>query len=218
VTHGAGRRPGDVVVLREVWRGRVWTARPATLVADEPEAGLRFFVPRGSVAMMPFTTDGRPLHAFVDAGDRWDLRPTAWRETNVLSFAKRGRPHAVLAFWDASWAFVGWYVNLQTPLEPTAIGFDYLDQELDAWVDPDAGTWSWKDEDELERSVAAGIWTDADAERIRREGAAIAADVVERRRPFDRDWPAWRPDPDWPVPELPPGWDAGRPVPRAPRR
>lgn len=199
--------PGDAVVLREVWRRRVWTARPVTLVADD--ADLRtFFVPLGSVAMMPYTADGRPLHAFVDAeADAWEIRPTAWTETNVLSFAEPGRPHAVLAFWDAESRFAGWYVNLQTPLEPTETGFDYLDQELDAWVDPETRSWSWKDQDELERSVAAGIWSPGDAERIRREGEALVAKILGRQPPFDRDWRTWRPDPSWTTPELPPGWD-----------
>lgn len=156
--------------------------------------------------MMPYSRDGRPLHALVDA-DGWDTRPTPWTETHVLSFAEPGRPHAVLAFWDAAWTFLGWYVNLQTPLTPTPLGFDYLDQELDAWIDPDDASWSWKDEDELERSVRAGIWTPDDAARIRREGEAVVDRVLERRPPFDRDWRGWRPDPAWPAPELPPGWD-----------
>jgi len=26
--------------------------------------------------------------------------------------------------------------------------------------------------------------------------------------PWPTGWEAWRPDPSWPVPELPPGWDA----------
>ncbi len=199
--------PGDTVVLREIWSGRVWTARPTTVVCDRSDL-LMFFVPLGSVAMMPFTRDGRPLHAFVDIdASGWETRAAAWTDTSVLSFAEPERPHATLAFWDASWTFLGWYVNLQTPLQPTALGFDYLDQELDAWVDPETGSWSWKDEDELERSVAAGIWTQADAERIRREGGAIVTRILERRPPFDREWRDWRPDPAWTTPRLPAGWD-----------
>ena len=212
MTGPATRSPGDAIVLREVWRGRVWTARPVTVVEDRDDL-LMCFVPLGSVAMMPFDHDGRPLHAFVDIGPGgWGTRPVAWIETNVLSFAEPGQPHAVLAFWDDAWALQGWYVNLQTPLRPTPVGFDYLDQDLDAWIDPAEASWSWKDEDELERSVAAGIWTRADAERIRREGEALVTRVLERRAPFDRDWARWRPDPAWPMPELPPGWDEISPV------
>jgi hypothetical protein len=206
VTRTGRRSPGEAVVLREVWRGRIWTGRPVTVVADG-EDGLMFFVPVGARGFVPHTLDGAPLHAFVDVeGDAWEVCPTTWTETNVLSFAEEGRPHATLAFWDAAWAFRGWYVNLQTPLRRTAIGFDYLDQELDAWIERD-GSWGWKDEDELERSVAAGIWTPAEAERFRREGEHAVERVLERRPPFDRDWSWWRPDPAWQIPELPPGWD-----------
>jgi predicted RNA-binding protein associated with RNAse of E/G family len=210
VTHPDRWSPGDAVVLREVWRGRAWTGRPVTVVEDRPER-LMFFVPVGVRGFVPSTPEGRPLHAFVDVpDDRWEIRPTTWTETNVLSFAREGRPHATLAFWDAHWTFRGWYVNLQTPLRRTAIGFDYLDQELDAWIEPD-GSWSWKDEDELERSVAAGIWSADEAQRIRREGEAAVAAVLEGRPPFDRDWRDWRPDAEWPMPDLRPGWDLVEP-------
>jgi predicted RNA-binding protein associated with RNAse of E/G family len=202
--------PGDAVVLREVWRGRVWTGRPATVVEDRPDLQV-FFVPVGARGFVPSTRDGRPLHAFVDVeDDGWEIHPTTWTQTNVLSFAREGHPHATLVFWDAEWAFRGWYVNLQTPLRRTPVGFDYLDQELDAWIEPD-GTWSWKDEDELERSVAAGIWSADEAERIRREGEEAVAAVLEGRPPFDRDWRSWRPDDSWPMPELGPGWDLVEP-------
>jgi hypothetical protein len=30
---------------------------------------------------------------------------------------------------------------------------------------------------------------------------------MAREHPFDRDWSGWRPDPTWPLPELPPGWN-----------
>ncbi len=196
--------PGDVVVLREVWRGRVWTARPVNVVRDDDR--LMFFVPIGVQWYGPHDDDGRGVNAFVDAR-RWHLAQRTWDRSNVLSFAEPGRPHAALAFWDAQWRFLGWYVNAQTPLEREPLGFDYLDQELDLWLDGRDASWAWKDEDELERSVAAGIWSRDEAERIRSEVADLGRRVMERVPPFDRDWTSWRPDPSWPMPELPSGWD-----------
>jgi uncharacterized protein DUF402 len=202
---GPGRwSAGDAVVLREVWEGRVWTARPVTVVRDDDL--LMFFVPAGVRWYGPLDDDGRWVSAFVDARG-WHLAERTWEGSNVLSFAEPGRPHATLAFWDADWTFRGWYVNVQTPLERTPHGFDYLDQELDAWIDADGRAWEWKDEDDLDRSVAAGIWTAADAERFRREAEANVRRVLDREPPFDRDWASWRPDPSWPAPELPAGWD-----------
>lgn len=196
--------PGNAIVLREVWEGRVWTARPATVVRDDE--ALMFFVPFGVRWYGPHDDDGRWVNAFVDA-HHWHIAERTWEGSNILSFAEPGRPHAILAFWDRDWTLLGWYVNAQTPLDRTRIGFDYLDQELDAWIDAETGSWEWKDEDELERSVRAGIWSDADAGRFRLEIETAVQRVLRREPPFDRDWRPWRPDPAWPIPELPPGWD-----------
>jgi hypothetical protein len=34
--------------------------------------------------------------------------------------------------------------------------------------------------------------------------------ILLREPPFDEDWSSWRPDPAWPAPELPTGWDLVR--------
>jgi predicted RNA-binding protein associated with RNAse of E/G family len=202
---GPGRRtPGETVVLREVWRDRVWTGRPATVVADE-DGLLMFFVPVGIRWFAPFAVaGGRPLHVPTEP---WTIREQTWERTNALSFAEPGRPHAALAFWSAGWRFEGWYVNVQTPLERTRLGFDYMDQALDVVIEPDLSAWRWKDEDETELAVRAGQFTAADAARFHREATAWTERIVRREPPFDRDWRSWRPDPGWPTPELAPGWD-----------
>src|SRR6187401_3629875 len=46
----------------------------------------------------------------------------------------------------------GWYVNLEQPQQPTALGFDYEDELLDVWV-PFGGEPELLDEDELEEAV-----------------------------------------------------------------
>ena len=38
--------PGDVVALREVWRERVWEARPVVVVRDEPNLRIFHLPPR----------------------------------------------------------------------------------------------------------------------------------------------------------------------------
>jgi hypothetical protein len=108
--------PGDVVVLREVWQGRVWTARPVNVVRDDDL--LMFFVPVGVRWYGPHDDDGTWVNAFVDART-WHTAERTWEGSNALSFAEPGRPHATLAFWDPDWMFRGWYVNVQTPLERT---------------------------------------------------------------------------------------------------
>jgi predicted RNA-binding protein associated with RNAse of E/G family len=204
VSPGERWPPGDAIVLREVWRGRVWTGRPASVVVDS--AGLvMLFVPAGVTWFAPVAVaDGRPLQVPTEP---WTLRRRTWDRTNVLSFAEPGRPHAALAFWSADWAFEGWYVNVQTPLERTAAGFDYMDQELDVVIEPDRSAWRWKDEDEAELAVRLGHFAREDLERFRTEARAWTERIVRGAPPFDRDWPAWRPEPGLGLPRLPLGWD-----------
>jgi len=194
-------RPGDEIALREVWRGRVWSALPSTVVEDSPEQRALLIWP-GTPWMIPVGADGNELR--IPVGD-WTLRQ---RDTSrwVLSFAWPNRAYAVMAFWEGD-AFVGWYINLQTPLQSTPIGFDFADHLLDVVVEPDRVTWRWKDEDELAEAIELGIFSPADADAFRAAGLQAVEHLTGDVPPFDRDWTSWRPDPSWREPKLPAGWD-----------
>ncbi len=153
--------------------------------------------------MVAVGDDGHELRLYQD---RWHL---AKKRTNraFLSFAWPEEPYGVLAFWEPDGAFAGWYVNLETPLHRTPVGFDFTDHCLDVLISPDRSTWTWKDEDELEEAVSLGIFSPADAEAFRAEGMVAVERIIQGEPPFDRDWSTWRPDPEWSVPILPPGWD-----------
>lgn len=205
MSDGAGLRrfePGEPVALREIWRSRIWSARPATIVMDEPHQQM-FFVASGGTWLAPHEPDGTPLRG---KREPWVLAERRWH-THALSFAFPGEAHAVLLFFEDDWTPRGWYVNLQEPLRRTAVGFDYLDQALDIVVPLDRSSFAWKDEDELEEEVELGVFTRGQARAFRAEGERAVARLLEGRPPFDRDWAAWRPDPAWSVPELPRGWD-----------
>jgi hypothetical protein len=191
--------PGEPVVLRELWRGRVFAARPATVLHDGPELVV-LLVPAGVTCAVPIGPEGEELR-IPDRPWRLELRERG--PSPVLSFAWPGEPYAVLR-WSAPWA---WYVNLQEPLRRTRIGYDTTDHVLDVLVAPD-GTWEWKDEEDLERAVALGLFTPADAERFRADGHRAVRRILEREPPLDHDWTRWQPDPSWPTPTLPEGWDA----------
>ena len=63
----------------------------------------------------------------------------------------------LIAFWqDDRTTLRTWYVNLQDPFRRSALGFDYLDQELDVIVSPDLERWRWKDEEKFEALVREG--------------------------------------------------------------
>ena len=92
------------------------------------------------------------------------------------------------------------------PFRRSPLGFDTLDNVLDIVIAPD-GTWRWKDEEELDGWVARGRFTRDEVAEIRAEGARVAAELDAGSRWWDETWATWKPDPAWPMPELPDGWD-----------
>ncbi len=196
--------PGDPIVIREVWNGQVFEARPASVVADLPLQTTLFVAPfvRCGVAIddadVELRFPDRPWHLYVR--ERGDF--------GVLSFAWPDTPYSVLLLSGPDGTPRGWYVNLQTPLQRTPIGFDTVDHLLDVLIPLDRSSWTWKDEDELAEGIALGLFTEVDAAWLRYWGERAVEHVLLRLPPFDEDWEDWRPDPSWPSPQLPPGWDA----------
>jgi predicted RNA-binding protein associated with RNAse of E/G family len=192
--------PGEPAALREIWEGRVWSARPVTVVEDAQEQ-VTLFIPAGAHWMAPFR-----------AGERLKIQEPEWElveqpyKAHVLSFAWPGSSAAVLLFYGSDWSPSHWYVNLEDPLRRSPVGFDTLDHKLDAIVELD-GSWRWKDEDELAEIIERGLLDPADEKGLRAQAEEAVRRIAERDAPFDRDWFGWRPDPDWPEPTLPEGWD-----------
>ncbi len=184
---------GQSVALREVWDGRVFAARPAIVVADEPH-GAMFYVPPVVTVLRAVGPDGQPWRLPYPG---WQLQAFEWRHHRILSFAFPDTPYGVLArFDDATGAFDGWYLNLQDPLRRTAIGFDTTDHVLDVVIPADQLSWSWKDEDELVEALELGMISEASAAHIRWAGERAVEHVLLREPPFDEDWREWRPDRD----------------------
>jgi len=201
---------GDVIVHHEVWGGRVWAARPLSVVEDTGDR-LLLWIPRGTMRKVPATPPGRPDPAtrrervienlargdWVHVDHEWDmdhlwlLRPRDW--------------HALWVSWVGG-RHIGWYGNLQRPFRRTAAGIEAMDLMLDVVVEPDL-TWRWKDEDEFADLVGRGLVDGATADRVRRAGEEIIDRAERRAGPFAEAWPDWRPDPALPRPVLPDGWD-----------
>jgi len=202
---GYGRavwEPGESIVIREVWAGQVFEARPASVVQDLPLQTTLYVAPfvRCGVAIddagVELRFPDRPWHLYVR--ERGDF--------GVLSFAWPDTPYSVLLLSEPDGSPRGWYVNLQTPLARTSIGFDTVDHLLDVLIPMDRSSWAWKDEDELAEGIALGLFTEDDAVALRYWGERAVEHVLLRLPPFDEPWEDWRPDPSW-APEFPLGWD-----------
>jgi hypothetical protein len=194
--------PGDAVLLREVFLGRVWAARPVRVVRDTADLVAVYFAP-GTLWKRPVDGD-EPLRL---QQANWTLADVEWRGNAALRHFTPGTRHSVIVFWSEDFAeFRGWYVNLETPMTRTSLGFDYLDQALDIVIEPDR-SWRWKDEDEFALAQERGLISEADAAALRAEGLAVVARLDAWEAPFADGWQDWRPQPGWrPVP-LPAGWD-----------
>jgi len=195
--------PGDTITLRELWRGRVFEARPMIVVEDDPDQAI-LFLPGGVRCGLPIGDDGSVLR-LPDRHWHLEIRPRG--DEPILSFAWPNTPYSVL-LWAAEDRRRVWYVNLEDPLERTPIGFDTVDHVLDVLIELDLSSWRWKDEEELAEAVRDGLFSAEEAAEFHAWGEHAAERIISREPPFDRDWQEWRPEPDWPVPELLEGWDA----------
>ena len=182
---------GDVVVLRELWKGRVWKARPWLVVRDEPDE-LVLFIGRGTPTKVP-PGSGIPR-------DDWVLEDKVWRR-EALRVTRPGAAHSILLWWEGGHRVEEWYVNLERPLTRSPIGFDYLDLELDVLCRPD-GSHEWLDADEFEEAQHRGVISPAEAAAVRAEAGGVLT-----AWPFPTGWEDFRPDPGWATPVFPEGWD-----------
>jgi hypothetical protein len=197
--------PGEAIVLREMLRGRIWAVRPLTVVRDAEDLSM-FYLPPGTRWYGPVSSDERLIHLKAPGAD-WSLGARRWSDAHVLSFSWPDAGAAVLHFWDEDWTPSCWYVNVEAPLRRFALGFDTFDHDLDVVVQPDRSSWRWKDEDDVAEGIRLGVYTEQDEAAFRREGERGLERILGREPPFDRDWSRWRPEPSWPSPTLPPGWD-----------
>jgi uncharacterized protein DUF402 len=189
------RSPGSAVnaAIREIHRGRVWRVVPVRLVAETPDE-LAFWHPAEIEIKRPFA-GGRQLRIPGDVD--WKLEDTpATAECVVL--VRPGARHSLWLFFQDG-EFDHWYVNFERESVWRSPFLDVVDEKLDLIATSD-GTVRLKDEDELAEAARVGHLDEAE---VRAELERVLADP-----PWPTGWETWRPDESWPLPELPPGWDA----------
>lgn len=206
--------PGRTVLYRNVRQGRLGWVRPTRVIADD-ERGLLIWLARGSQVATEASTDGRgmramPFHEWITCSYR--PRVVSWQGPSLLLFLPAGAAHSVWWFRDpVTDRFANWYVNLEAPGvrwdDGAVAGVDVIDQDLDVVIRPDR-SWAWKDKDEFTERLAypEHYWV-PDPVAVRVEGERVIKFAEAGEFPFDGTWCDFQPDPDWLVPELPPGWD-----------
>lgn len=199
-------RPGDAVLMRGLFRGKIRWAVPHRLV-EATDNRLVLYLRPGTPIKGPSNYAATPYVPYPEQLTQgWDVVDREWHTHHLLRIVPFGVAHEVDVFWTEDWQFVCWYVNLQAPARLTPLGYDTFDQQLDIVVAPDR-TWEWKDEEEFDDLVAYGVLTGTEHARVRAEGMRLA-DAIERwDAPFSEGWESWRPPVDWASAELPDGWE-----------
>lgn len=208
-------RAGETVVHQEVWRGRLWAARPLRVVDDSDERTL-LWMPHGTRRVIPVTPPERPdppdIHGrTIENLDRadWRLGDHVW-DVSCLWILRPDDWHSTWVSWRPDGSHLGWYVNLQRPMRRNPVGFEAMDLMLDVVAEPDL-SWRWKDREEFDEIVERGIFTEELGAQVMSTAIGVIDDIEHSRPPFDEPWPTWLPDPSWPTPELPDGWGVVHP-------
>jgi Protein of unknown function (DUF402) len=188
-------KPGDVVLVRSVYKGKIRWCFPHRFVDERDGCFLLYLQPGSRGVHMGHGADYLVRWA---AGD--SAHDHVWHTHHVLWRTRLGERHALGLFWNEDWEFRGWYVNLQAPTERHGNRFDSNDLALDITIEPD-GSWDWKDEHEFAQTQELGILDAAGAIELRAEGErAIVA------KPWPTGWEEWRPPPEWEPLPLPADW------------
>ncbi len=182
------------------------------VVSDKPDL-LLLWMPHGTVRKVPATPPGRV--AAPEPKDRaianlqhddWILEDHIW-DVSTLWLVRPGDWHSTWASWRPDGSALGWYINFQQPFVRTEAGIEAMDLALDIVAEPDCSSWRWKDAEEFDEIVDRGIFEPSVANAVRSEAERVIALMERQAAPFDYPWHDWRPDPEWPRPELPERWN-----------
>ncbi len=203
-------KKGDNVLLRGVYDGRPVYVQSLRVVKDTPEETALLILP-GAECVAP--------SGYIRYGhgtwDRWTetlantlkLEKYLWHTNRFLILLEPEKFYSTIYISDAaSDRFVCYYINFQLPFLRTKLGFDTLDLDLDIVIDV-SGKWQWKDEEEYQQAIRAGVIRPEWVNEVEHAQTEIFSRLEQRSYPLDDSWLNWKPDPSFPLPYLPKNWD-----------
>jgi predicted RNA-binding protein associated with RNAse of E/G family len=197
----------EIVVKRSIHRGRIWSALPQLVLADEDDEVVALTVP-GTTCRAP-----RYQHDMQQARDafakgRWELESFTWDRFVAVSRHRSDRYFNVTHLFDpTSGEFLCWYVNFERPLvrHDDGLVIDTLSLWLDLIVLPGGKTF-WKDTDHWNWACEHRLFPDAEIQQVERVREELVDAVAAGVGPFDGTWTEWAPIELEPL-ALPEYWD-----------
>lgn len=200
---------GQTVIVREMWRGRLWSAVPHIWVEDDIT-----YVPQGTVGAYASNRD----LAYSRGMTREQRKLAAMRTLDYRAVERSADLSTLHFFMPGNWArvnlgwtddeFLGWYVNFETPVESWDGGLQSKDLVLDLQIAPD-GRWRWKDQDSFDTAVVEGVLPGDLLPNLEAAAAHVLEMLDQHAGPFDPGWREWTADPAWTTPMLPADMRAG---------
>jgi predicted RNA-binding protein associated with RNAse of E/G family len=199
---------GDHILVRYFGSdGRQQMTLPMRVVEDREDRTVAWLT-EGSEITYWTTQDGRdprsyPLNELFQ--QTLVAKRRQWIGPGILRVLLPEVPFQIIHFWDDDGSFRGWYVNFEQPFQRAGTSFDAIDWHVDLWLFPD-GTHEWKDEDEAEAAVAAGVLHTEELARARMIGRALIKDPGALLQRVG-DWRNFVPPAAWTPLELPVTWN-----------
>ncbi|MCO8273822.1 hypothetical protein M1L60_24800 [Actinoplanes sp. TRM 88003] len=204
--------PGSTVVRRDVLSGRIWTAAPHRVLADDGDRlvlvtwpGTAGFTPVHWIRWFTEGVERARQDAVADlVSGRWELGRWVWRDTVVVTWVGIDPDFNLQAYLPVAGGPPLRKINFERPVRRTPDGIDTFDLLLDLVADP-AGGWRWKDLDEYEQIRRGGLVSEAEDERVQAARQRAMAFAEAGQGPLAEDWTGWPVPDDWALPVLPEG-------------
>ena len=197
---------GEPILYRELdEHGQVVDVKPVTVIEDS-DVQIALWLPLGTPTKKPVLlnhTPGTPRN-WVEGS--WALVDSTWQWAELLIVVRPDNCRATWVRWSADRVFQGWYVNLQSKLCRTRLGFDFRDHQLDIIVEPDRN-WRWKDQDELDLAVELGCLTHAQSKAVREEGQLAVMEIERNSGLYSESIEQWCPEASLTRPKLRADWN-----------
>lgn len=205
-------RVGDKVVVQEVWRGRLWSARPFIVVHHEPGLSA-LWMPAGTIFKGPSNPRTRPLKATPRERMLDNLRHVDWLHRDVpasissLWIIPHGAWYCAQRGWLPNGDRLGWYVNFQEPVVQRPNALRTMDLALDLVVHPN-GEQELKDRTEFDLLCAEGLLPETTSMAVLRDLEEVRRRLANDAFPFNERWASFEPDHPSATPlSLPDGWN-----------